>query len=145
MTALPESAWENDALETLAEPLGWRPAKGEEVAPGTGERDTWDDLLIRPRLLEALPQFGRLRQGLVDQLAGYAKRPDLADGPVSADADAGLSRLTPNAADNAARADCHYGRRPGLYLERAPVDSWTHVPTVGRSGNGPGSAKLHGH
>ena len=54
MTALPESAWENDALETLAEPLGWRPAKGEEVAPGTGERDTWDDLLIQPRLLEAL-------------------------------------------------------------------------------------------
>jgi len=54
VTALPESAWENDALETLAEPLGWRPAKGEEVAPGTGERDTWDDLLIRPRLLEAL-------------------------------------------------------------------------------------------
>ncbi len=54
MTALPESAWEQDALETLAEPLGWRPAKGDEVAPGSGERDTWDDLLIRPRLLGAL-------------------------------------------------------------------------------------------
>ncbi len=54
MTALPEAAWEQDALETLAEPLGWRPAKGDEVAPGSGERDTWDDLLIRPRLLDAL-------------------------------------------------------------------------------------------
>lgn len=54
MTALPESAWEQDALDTLAEPLGWQPTKGEEIAPGSGQRDTWDDLLIRPRLLDAL-------------------------------------------------------------------------------------------
>src|SRR5690606_14916756 len=54
MTALSEAAWEQDALDTLAEPLGWRPAKGEDIAPGSGERDTWDDLVIRPRLLEAL-------------------------------------------------------------------------------------------
>lgn len=54
MTALPESAWEQDALDILAEPLGWHPAKGEDIAPGSGERDTWDDLLIRARLLDAL-------------------------------------------------------------------------------------------
>ena len=54
MTALPESAWEQDALDTLAEPLGWRPARGEQIAPGSGERETWDDPLIRPRLLDAL-------------------------------------------------------------------------------------------
>jgi len=54
MTALPESAWEQDALETLAEPLGWEPLAGEKVAPGSGERDSWDELLIRPRLLDAL-------------------------------------------------------------------------------------------
>ncbi|MDQ0540925.1 type I restriction enzyme R subunit [Curtobacterium flaccumfaciens] len=54
MTSFTEADWEQDALETLAEPLGWRPAKGEDVAPGTGERDTWDDPLIRPRLLEAI-------------------------------------------------------------------------------------------
>lgn len=59
MTALPESAWEQDAIDTLAEPLGWRPAKGEEIAPGTGQRDTWDDLLIRPRLLDALRRLNR--------------------------------------------------------------------------------------
>lgn len=53
MTTLSEDAWEQDALETLAEPLGWRPATGEDIAPGSGERDTWDDLLIRPRLFEA--------------------------------------------------------------------------------------------
>ena len=51
---LSEADWENDALETLAEPLEWRPLHGEQIAPGTGERDTWDDLLIRPRLLDAL-------------------------------------------------------------------------------------------
>ncbi len=49
-----EAQWENLALDLLAEPLGWRPAAGEQIAPGSGERDTWDELLIRPRLLEAL-------------------------------------------------------------------------------------------
>lgn len=54
MSALTEDLWERDALDTLAEPLGWRPASGDQIAPGSGERDTWGDLLIRPRLLEAL-------------------------------------------------------------------------------------------
>lgn len=36
------------ALELLAEPLGWRPASGQDIAPGTDERDSWDELLIRP-------------------------------------------------------------------------------------------------
>ena len=54
MTAFSEGAWEQEALDTLAEPLGWRPTKGDEIAPGRDERDIWDDLLIRPRLLEAL-------------------------------------------------------------------------------------------
>lgn len=54
MTKLSESVWENDALDQLAEPLGWEPLAGEQIAPGTGERDTWDDILIRPRLLAAL-------------------------------------------------------------------------------------------
>ena len=34
MTALPESAWERDALETLAEPLGWLPLVDDLVASG---------------------------------------------------------------------------------------------------------------
>ena len=54
MTALSEADWEHDALDTLAEPLGWKPLSGEQIAPGSGVRETWDDLLIRPRLLEAL-------------------------------------------------------------------------------------------
>lgn len=54
MSGISESAWEDAALETLAEPLGWRPKRGDEIAPGSGERDTWDELLIRPRLLDAM-------------------------------------------------------------------------------------------
>ncbi len=55
-TAFSEADWEGLALEQLAE-LGWRPKHGEDIAPGTGERDSWDELLIRPRLLNALRKF----------------------------------------------------------------------------------------
>ncbi|WP_226758467.1 type I restriction endonuclease subunit R [Arthrobacter sp. SO3] len=55
--AFSEADWEGVALELLAEPLGWRPASGQDIAPGRGERDTWDELLIRPRLLAALQRF----------------------------------------------------------------------------------------
>lgn len=54
MTGIPESMWEQAALETLAEPLGWANLPGDQIAPGSGERDTWDELLIRPRLLDAM-------------------------------------------------------------------------------------------
>jgi len=54
MTGISEAAWEQAALETLAEPLLWAPKRGEEIAPGSGERETWDELLIRPRLFEAM-------------------------------------------------------------------------------------------
>lgn len=54
MTAIPESVWEQSALDTLAEPLGWTSLSGDQIAPGSGGRDGWDELLIRPRLLEAL-------------------------------------------------------------------------------------------
>ncbi|MET3811760.1 type I restriction enzyme R subunit [Arthrobacter sp. UYEF3] len=62
MTAAPavafsEADWEGIALDRLAEPLGWRPAAGQDIAPGTGERESWDELLIRPRLLTALQRF----------------------------------------------------------------------------------------
>lgn len=53
-TSYTEADWEGLTLEVLAEPLGWEPKAGEYIAPGSGERDTWDELLIRPRLLEAL-------------------------------------------------------------------------------------------
>lgn len=48
-----EDAWEQLALETLAQ-LAWKPLYGKDIAPGTGARESWAELAIRPRLLEAL-------------------------------------------------------------------------------------------
>jgi type I restriction enzyme R subunit len=48
-----EDAWEQLALETLGQ-LAWKPLHGKDIAPGTGERDSWAELAIRPRLLHAL-------------------------------------------------------------------------------------------
>ncbi|MFD7871516.1 type I restriction endonuclease subunit R [Microbacterium sp. NPDC059771] len=54
MAGISEADWERATLDYLAEPLLWRPMSGEKIAPGSGERDTWDELLIRPRLVAAL-------------------------------------------------------------------------------------------
>ena len=54
MAGFSEAEWEQVALDLFAEPLGWQPKTGEQIAPGSGERDSWDELLIRPRLLDAL-------------------------------------------------------------------------------------------
>ncbi|MGO2069822.1 type I restriction endonuclease subunit R [Glutamicibacter arilaitensis] len=51
-TSFSEADLEGLVLEWLGD--GWRPAHGQDIAPGTGERDSWDELLIRPRLLAAL-------------------------------------------------------------------------------------------
>ncbi len=48
-----EAQWELDAIELLAE-HGWRPIQGKEIAPGSGERDSWDELAIPSRLLDRL-------------------------------------------------------------------------------------------
>ncbi|MBP2412288.1 type I restriction enzyme R subunit [Arthrobacter stackebrandtii] len=56
-TGFSEADWEGLALERLAEPLGWKPVHGEDIAPGKGERESWSELLIRPRLLAALQKF----------------------------------------------------------------------------------------
>jgi type I restriction enzyme R subunit len=55
--AFSEADWEGIALDRLAEPLGWQLATGQNIAPGKGERESWDELLIRPRLLKALQRF----------------------------------------------------------------------------------------
>jgi type I restriction enzyme R subunit len=48
-----ESEWEDLALEKLAD-LGWRPERGEDIAPGKDERSSWTDLPLPGRLLDAL-------------------------------------------------------------------------------------------
>lgn len=62
-TTFTEADWEGLALDQLGE-HGWRPMHGDEIAPGSGERETWDELLIRPRLAQALR---RLNPGIPEQ------------------------------------------------------------------------------
>lgn len=52
-TSFTEANWEALVLKQL-EAENWRPLHGDQIAPGTGERESWDELLIRPRLLAAL-------------------------------------------------------------------------------------------
>ncbi len=51
-----EGDWEALALEALGE-LGWQPRAGAAIAPGSGERETWSDLVIPARLLDALQRL----------------------------------------------------------------------------------------
>ena len=53
MSGFSEAQWEQLTLDELSE-YGWLPAAGESIAPGTGERDSWAELLIRPRLFDAM-------------------------------------------------------------------------------------------
>ncbi len=50
---LSEDDWEHLALEQLGE-LMWRPVPGPSIAPGSGERESWDELVIPSRLRSAL-------------------------------------------------------------------------------------------
>jgi len=48
-----EADWEELALEVLGE-LGWQPIEGKKIAPGSGERESWQDLVLRNRLERAI-------------------------------------------------------------------------------------------
>ncbi len=49
---LSEDYWEHLALDHLG--TDWQPFHGTAIVPGTGERETWDDLVIPSRLRTAL-------------------------------------------------------------------------------------------
>jgi type I restriction enzyme R subunit len=51
-----EADWELLALDELAE-LAWLPASGNEFAPGSGHRKSWDDLILYPDLREAVERL----------------------------------------------------------------------------------------
>jgi type I restriction enzyme R subunit len=53
MTGYSEVDLEYDVLEILAE-LGWEPREGKQIAKGSGERESWNELIIPHRLREAL-------------------------------------------------------------------------------------------
>ncbi|MPZ67193.1 MAG: HsdR family type I site-specific deoxyribonuclease [Pseudonocardiaceae bacterium] len=48
-----EDQWEELALEVLGE-LGWKPLRGVDIAPGSGERQNWEELVIPSRLFDAI-------------------------------------------------------------------------------------------
>jgi type I restriction enzyme R subunit len=51
-----EADWEALALDTLGE-LAWHTAPGTAIAPGTGERENWERLLIPSRLRSAIARL----------------------------------------------------------------------------------------
>lgn len=51
-----EGDWEQLALDTLAE-LAWTPLHGTKIAPGSAERERWEDLHIPSRMLAAMRKF----------------------------------------------------------------------------------------
>jgi type I restriction enzyme R subunit len=69
-----EDAWEQLALEALSE-QEWQPQHGTAIAPGSGERVTWDDPVIPSRLMTALARLNPsvpteyLQQAMADILA----------------------------------------------------------------------------
>lgn len=78
-SGMSEAHWEVLALDALAD-QEWRPMEGRAIAPGSGERESWDELVLPSRLLTKLrelnptvpPQY--LRQAAADIL-----RPTSAD------------------------------------------------------------------
>jgi type I restriction enzyme R subunit len=58
-TMMSEDEWEHFALDTLAE-WGWAVKSGQEIGPGSGEREKWDELHIPSRMLNALAALNPL-------------------------------------------------------------------------------------
>ena len=53
MAGMSEAAWEQFVMDELAE-LAWQPKDGKQIAPGSGERESWNELIIPRRLQEAI-------------------------------------------------------------------------------------------
>lgn len=74
MKAFSEADWEQLALETLGE-LGWTIIPGAQLAPGSGERESWSDLVLHGRLMERVRALNPnvpdnvLRQAISDVLS----------------------------------------------------------------------------
>ena len=60
MAGMSEEQWEQFVMDELAE-LAWEPKSGKEIAKGSGERESWSELIIPRRLREAI---ARINPGL---------------------------------------------------------------------------------
>jgi len=62
-----ESHWEAFAMDTLGE-LAWHTAEGRAIAPGSGERESWDELIIPHRVRDAIARINpQLPRSAVDE------------------------------------------------------------------------------
>ncbi|WP_098009620.1 type I restriction endonuclease subunit R [Streptomyces sp. sk226] len=74
-----EADWESLALEELAE-LSWQPDPGNEFAPGSGHRKSWDDLILYPDLRDAVERLNPdLPPDAVRDAVGIAATPSSQD------------------------------------------------------------------
>ncbi len=63
-----EAEWEIFAMEHLAE-LGWFPVSGKQIAKGSSERESWDELIIPGRLRDAIARINpKLPPSAVDEV-----------------------------------------------------------------------------
>ena len=53
MAGMPEDQWEQFVMDELAE-LAWEPKTGKDIAKGSGERESWSELIIPWRLRDAI-------------------------------------------------------------------------------------------
>jgi type I restriction enzyme R subunit len=60
MTGMSEDEWEQLVMDELAE-LAWEPKVGKDVAKGSGERESWGELIVPWRLRDAI---ARINPGL---------------------------------------------------------------------------------
>src|SRR6266567_4444667 len=56
MAGMSEADWEQFVMDELAE-LAWEPKEGKEIAKGSGERDSWTELIVPRRLREAITRI----------------------------------------------------------------------------------------
>ncbi|MEU8270515.1 type I restriction endonuclease subunit R [Sphaerisporangium sp. NPDC049002] len=74
-----EATWEKLALEELAQ-LGWEPMAGKDLAPGSKERMTWDDLTLYKDLRNAIKRLNpTLPPNAIDEALSAATTPTSRD------------------------------------------------------------------
>ena len=72
MAGMSESQWEQFVIEELAE-LAWEPKIGKEIAKGSGERESWNELIIPRRLRDAIARINpRLPMSAVEDAVKLA-------------------------------------------------------------------------
>ncbi|WP_306369110.1 type I restriction endonuclease subunit R [Nocardiopsis sp. CC223A] len=70
-----EADWEQHALDELGE-LAWLPTHGTQVAPGSGKRRAWDDLILHDELRDAVERLNpELPPTAVDRVLTIATTP----------------------------------------------------------------------